>query len=258
MAPPSKKKMRTTLGTGVTLSTPVSKKKMRPCGAGDLLRKSARDKMQQVLRAERSKGKKQLDVTIDFNSLPPLYQQVPSVCNMRNIDGDVGGISPHFRSALFYVDPSPPMASVFKDYAGQFGKAVLEVKNAVLVFCTKEKANHFCDRVHLNPDKPGGSYFMTFAGNPTEDKRGAYDVFDKKPILLFVRMLGTESFTFYGQVTNRKDNHCPANTNHKDNPTWRFEFMDNNMPSQWSSYLAQVFDIIQKPAKRIRAASSAG
>lgn len=238
------KKMRTPRASSVTLSKPTHSKKMRPCGAGDLLRKSVREKMRQALRAERAKGKKQLDVTFDFNSLQgKMYQQVPPICDMLNIDGEAGGIHPYFRSALFYVDSNPPPASRFKDYAGPFGKAVLEIKNVVLVFCTKEKANHFCDRVHLTPDKPGGSYFLTFAGNPSEDKRGAYDIFDKKPILLFVRMLGTESFTFYGQVTNRKDNHCPANTNHKDHPTWKFEFMDNNMPPQASFYLAQIFDI---------------
>lgn len=255
---PTKKKMRTPRASGATLSKPVNKKKTRPCGAGDIMRKRAREKMQQALQAERAKGKKQLDVTFDFNSLQgKLYQRVPLACDMLNIDGGVGGISPYFRSALFYVDSNPPPASRFKDYAGQFGKAVLEIKNAVLVFCTKEKANHFCDRVHLTPDKPGGSYFLTFAGNPTEDKRGAYDILDKKPILLFVRMKNNEGFYFYGQVTNRKDNHCPANANHKDNPTWKFEFMDNNMPPQASFYLAQIFDI-QNPAKGIRAASSSG
>ena len=52
-----------------------------------------------------------------------MYQQVPPVCDMLNIDGEVGGISPYFRSALFYVDSNPPLASRFKDYAGQFGKS---------------------------------------------------------------------------------------------------------------------------------------
>ena len=50
---------------------------------------------------------------------------------------------------------------------------------------------------------------------------GSNDILDKKPILLFVRMKNNEGCYVYGQVTNRKDNHCPANTNHKDNPTWR-------------------------------------
>ena len=170
-----------------------------------LVRMKKKTEIQEALRAERAKGKKQLDITIDFNSLQGnMYQQVPPHCVMCNIDGGIGGISPYFRSALFYVDSNPPPATVFKDYAGQFGKAVLETKNAVLVFCTKEKANHFCDKVHLTPD-----------------------------------------------------NHCPANINHKDNPTWKFEFMDNNMPPQASFYLVQIFDI-KNQAKRIRAAASSG
>jgi hypothetical protein len=245
-AKPSKR-MVVASSKGFTLSK-VRKKNVRAIGTTQLLRQPGHGTKQQrrgTSRTDNRKHKKQ--VMVDFNALPQLYAKTPVKSILKNVNGNGGGKCCKQRSAIFYVDPNPPPATVDSDYAGKFSQSVHELGNAVVILCTKEKAHYYEDRAHLTRNFATDTYKFTFAGNKNEYKMGPYNVFNNtsKRVLLFIRKEKNIPFTFYGEV--RALSHNAYNHLHNFNPTWLFEFLDNNMPSSAISLLAEVFD--KRPPK---------
>ena len=194
-------------------------------------------------KMRRQKAKSKADVVVDFNALPPLYVPTGRLSHCLNRKGNGGGMSWCQRSAILYIDSEPPRATVWGDYRfGEFQKSVHVLANAVVIFCTGEKALFYHDKIHLNPTSAVDTHKFTFAGNKNEFEKGSYDAFDdaSKRVLLFVRREKAVAFSFYGEV--RKLSHNPMDHLHDLNPTWLFEFVDKNMPRSALSYLVDVFD----------------
>ena len=233
------KRMVVTHSTGLTLSK-VHKKNVKAIGTTQLLQQPGKKKKRRdTSRTDNRKHKKQ--VMVDFNALPQLYVKTPVKSILKNVNGNRGGKCCKQRSAIFYVDPNPPTPTVDSDYAGKFSQSVHELGNAVVILCTKEKANYYEDKAHLTRNFASDSYKFTFAGNKNEYKKGSYRVFKTlKRVLLFIRKKKNVPFTFYGEMRALSHNTYDHLT--KTNPTWLFEFLDNNMPSSAASLLAQVFD----------------
>ena len=233
----SAKRMVVAHSTGLTLSK-VRKKNVKAIGTTQLLRRPGKKKQRRdTSRTDNRKHKKQ--VMVDFNALPQLYAEIPLKSILKNVNGNGGGKCRKQRDVIVSLDPNPP--TVVSDYAGKFGQSVHELGNAVVILCTKEKANFYEDKAHLTRHSASDSYKFTFSGNKNEYKKGSYRVFQKsKRVLLFVRMKKNISFTFCGEV--RALSHNPYDHVTMTNPTWLFEFLDKNMPSSATSLLGQVFD----------------
>ena len=184
---------------------------------------------------------------VGLTALDIIRQRNIGPCVNFNKDGHGGGMVCCRQDVIRCLDtqPLPSEAAVKHDYNVPQVDAVVELQNAIVVFNTRERSQHYKDQWHQN----GWPFEYTFGGKYKQREGDTRKFKTNKDIHLFVRDSGRHPFTYTGRIrplsTDPVYIQMQNQTNPTDpTPTWRFVMLDipNPPPQAFTNLLQVVFD----------------